>query len=131
MNETLLFPCRNASRGFISLDGLWKFAFDPQGKGTEEKWFDGFESSEKIPVPGTFADLYTEAEKRDYCGDFWYETGWYMEDPGEREVWLRFGSITHRGDVYVNGKYVTAMKEALHRLFSILRSMSESMTATA
>ncbi len=106
MNETLLFPCRNASRGFISLDGLWKFRFDPQGKGTEEKWFEGFESDEKMPVPGTFADLYTEAERRDYCGDFWYETGWYMEDPGEREVWLRFGSITHRGDVYVNGRYV-------------------------
>lgn len=31
MNETLLFPCRNASRGFISLDGLWKFRFDPEG----------------------------------------------------------------------------------------------------
>lgn len=106
MNETLLFPCRNASRGFISLDGLWKFRFDPEGKGTEEKWFDGFDSSEKMPVPGTFADLYTEAEKRDYCGDFWYETSWYMEETGGREVWLRFGSITHRGDVYLNGKYI-------------------------
>lgn len=105
MNETLLFPCRNASRGFITLDGLWKFAFDPLGKGMEEKWQEGFESPERMPVPGSFADLYTEAEKRDYCGDFWYETGWFMEDAGEREVWLRFGSITHRADVYVNGVY--------------------------
>ena len=57
-------------------------------------------------MPGTFTDLYTEAEKRDYCGDFWYETSCYMEETGGREVWLRFGSITHRGDVYLNGKYI-------------------------
>ncbi len=106
MNETLLFPIRNASRSFLSLDGLWKFRFDPEGIGEKEGWKDGFESYETMPVPGSFADLFTEADKRDYCGDFWYETGWYMEDAGEKDIFLRFESITHRGDVYVNGKYI-------------------------
>lgn len=103
MNETLLYPCRNASRSYMMLDGLWKFRFDPLGEGKEQNWMNGFESDEKMPVPGSFADLYTEAEKRDYCGDFWYETAWYMEDAGDRDVYLRFGSITHRADIYVNG----------------------------
>ena len=106
MNETLLFPIRNASRSFISLDGLWKFRFDPEGTGEKQGWTAGFDSAEKMPVPGSFADLFTDAEKRDYCGDFWYETKWYMEDAHDKDIYLRFGSISHRGDIYVNGIHV-------------------------
>ena len=106
MNETLLYPCRNETRNFFSLDGLWKFSFDPSNEGLEKGWNEGFVSAEKMPVPGSFADLYTEAQKRDYCGDFWYETSWYMEDMGHRDIYLRFGSISHRGDVFINGKYI-------------------------
>ncbi|MBP3869568.1 MAG: beta-glucuronidase [Faecalicoccus sp.] len=106
MNETLLYPSRNETRNFFSLDGLWKFSFDPSDEGLEKGWNEGFVSAEKMPVPGSFADLYTEVQKRDYCGDFWYETSWYMEDMGNRDIYLRFGSISHRGDVFINGKHV-------------------------
>ena len=60
-----------------------------------------------MPVPGSFADLFTEPETRDYCGDFWYETTFYAPECGDaRELYLRFGSISHRATVYVNGREV-------------------------
>ena len=58
-----------------------------------------------IPVPASFADLYTDKELRDFCGDVWYETSFFV--PGELQgsiVELRFGAVAHRAEVYVNGK---------------------------
>lgn len=58
-----------------------------------------------IPVPASFADLYTDKELRDFCGDVWYETSFFV--PGELQgsiVELRFGAVAHRAEVYVNGE---------------------------
>ncbi|MDO4413549.1 MAG: beta-glucuronidase [Erysipelotrichaceae bacterium] len=102
MKQSLLYPCTNACRNFISLDGLWKMQFDPEGTGSEQNWQNGLPEPFSMPVPASFADIFTEKEKRDYCGDFWYETKFYLDDDDSRNVILRFGSITHRADVYVN-----------------------------
>lgn len=61
-----------------------------------------------IPVPASFQDFYTEKDIREYTGDFWYETDFFV--PGEwegREILLRFGAATHRASVYVNGILIT------------------------
>ena len=61
-----------------------------------------------IPVPASFQDFYTEKDIREYTGDFWYETDFFV--PGEwegREILLRFGAATHRAGVYVNGILIT------------------------
>ncbi len=58
-----------------------------------------------IPVPASFADFYTDKELRDFCGDVWYETSFFV--PGELQgsiVELRFGAVAHRAEVYVNGE---------------------------
>ena len=103
MKQSLLYPCTNACRNFISLDGLWKMQFDPEGTGSEQNWQNCLPEPFSMPVPASFADIFTEKEKRDYCGDFWYETKFYLDDDDSRNVILRFGSVTHRADVYVNG----------------------------
>ena len=61
-----------------------------------------------IPVPASFQDFYTEKDIREYTGDFWYETDFFV--PGEwegREILLRFGAATYRASVYVNGILIT------------------------
>lgn len=103
--ESLLYPCINACRKFVSLDGLWKMQFDPSSCGKEEGWVNGLPDPFSMPVPGTFADLFTEKENRDYCGDFWYETKFFLEKQEGKEIYLRFDSVTHRAEVYVNGQY--------------------------
>ena len=103
MRQSMLYPCTNAHRSFVSLDGLWKMQFDPASDGIAQNWQDGLPDPFSMPVPASFADVFTEKEKRDYCGDFWYETKFYLEADDGRDVILRFGSITHRAAVYING----------------------------
>lgn len=108
LQNSLLYPRSNAYRSKTSLDGLWKFCFDPKAVGKEEEWFKkGLSETISMPVPSSFADMFTTEEERDYCGDFWYETEFYCPDDAQgRKLFLRFGSITHRAVVYCNGQKV-------------------------
>lgn len=104
-----LYPVRNAYRKMQSLDGMWKFQFDPDEAGEGEGWMTGLPNPISMPVPSSFADFFTDHKDRDYCGDFWYETDFYLpEEWKDKKIWLRFGSITHRGTVYCNGVKITS-----------------------
>lgn len=100
-----LYPVNNEIRQAQLLDGLWRFRFDPRGEGADAGWArTGLPDPLSMPVPASFADLFTEAWERDYCGDFWYETDVYAQEvkPGCR-YFIRFGSVTHRCRVFLNG----------------------------
>ena len=104
MNKSMLYPCTSATRRAVSLDGMWRFRFDPESCGVEQKWMNGLTDSISMPVPSSFCDLFTDKDSREYCGDFWYETDFFV--PGEwsgKEVAIRFGSATHHARVFVNG----------------------------
>ena len=101
-----LYPVNNAYRRAQLLDSLWRFQFDPESLGDGDGWAEkGLPDPISMPVPASFADLFTEAWQRDYCGDFWYETDVYLQEkvPGQR-YFIRFGSVTHRCCVYLNGQ---------------------------
>lgn len=109
MMESLLYPCMTATRMKLSLDGMWRFSFDREKTGEDKQWEKGLSEYEMMPVPGSFADLYTDKKKKNYCGDFWYETDFFVPglNAGERKrVLLRFGSVTHRAVVFVNGQKI-------------------------
>ena len=103
-NKSLLYPCASAARRVISLDGMWRFEFDPESNGMDAGWGVGLPKPISMPVPASFCDFFTDKESREYCGDFWYETDFFV--PGEwsgKDVAIRFGSVTHRARVFVNG----------------------------
>lgn len=105
----MLYPRDTAARRAVSMDGMWKFQLDENQKGKKDGWKDGLPHPDMIPVPASFQDFYTDKDIREYTGDFWYETDFFV--PGEwkgKEVAVRFGCATHRAEVYVNGmKIVT------------------------
>ena len=104
MNRSLLYPRATTTRRLIGLDGMWRFSFDPESKGVEAGWALDLPSSLSMPVPASFCDLFTDKASREYCGDFWYETSFFV--PAEWSGWdivLRFGSVTHRARIFVNG----------------------------
>ena len=108
LEHSMLYPKTTLTRRRISMDGMWKFHLDERSVGENEGWIDGIPGEEMIPVPASFQDFYTEKEIREYTGDFWYETDFFV--PGEwegREILLRFGAATHRASVYVNGILIT------------------------
>lgn len=108
LEHSMLYPKTTLTRRRISMDGMWKFCLDEKAVGEKEGWMDGIPGEEMIPVPASFQDFYTEKDIREYTGDFWYETDFFV--PGEwegREILLRFGVATHRAGVYVNGILIT------------------------
>lgn len=108
LEHSMLYPKTTLTRRRISMDGMWKFCLDEKAVGEKEGWMDGIPGEKMIPVPASFQDFYTEKDIREYTGDFWYETDFFV--PGEwegREILLRFGAATHRAGVYVNGILIT------------------------
>jgi beta-glucuronidase len=100
----MLAPRETPTRERKSLDGLWRFALDPDGVGRSQDWPDGLPTGARaMPVPASYNDVYPYAELHDHVGDAWYET--IVRVPpswaGDRIV-LRFGSATHRATVWVN-----------------------------
>lgn len=109
LNVSLLYPRSTATRQVSSLDGMWDFRFDPGSEGAAAGWTTGLPEALRVPVPASFADLFTDKKSRDYCGDFWYATKFFVPAAwqGSRVV-VRFGSITHRASVYCNGQQITS-----------------------
>jgi beta-glucuronidase len=99
----VLRPRETELRERKSLDGLWRFALDPEGRGRQEGWWkQQLEGSREIPVPASFNDIFPATEVRNHVGDAWYQTharvpeGWR----GKRIV-LRFDAATHSAVVWV------------------------------
>ncbi|WP_270451616.1 beta-glucuronidase [Lactobacillus crispatus] len=60
-----------------------------------------------MPVPGTFAKLTTKRERKYYTGDFWYQKDFFVPSFLQgRDIFIRFGSVTHRAKVFINGHEV-------------------------
>ena len=103
MNLSPLYPVQNQARSVLSLDGLWKFQFDPKAQGEAAGWAKGLPAPISMPVPASFSDFFTTHEERDYVGDFWYETDFFLPQQYPKKVYVRFGSVTHRAVIYCNG----------------------------
>ena len=77
-----------------------------------EKWYEKpLEDTELMPVPASYNDITQNSEIRDHIGDVWYETQVIIPKSwSSQRIVLRFGSITHLGHVWVNGKFVISHK---------------------
>lgn len=109
MNTSILYPIITKTRKVQSMDGMWKFKLDYDNKGKDEHWENGLSNYDMIPVPASFNDFYTDKDIREFTGDFWYETDVFVPDYFKgTHVDIRFGSVTHRCTVYVNGVEITS-----------------------
>ena len=104
--ESLLYPRITATRMKISLDGMWKFSFDKYKIGEQNNWTCGLKEYEMMPVPASFAEIFADNKKKNYCGDFWYETSFFVPNFSSKKVILRFGSATHRAVVFLNNEKI-------------------------
>lgn len=108
LKYSMLYPTETVSRRVISMDGMWGFCLDPEGRGKKEGWTRKIPGREQIPVPASFQDFYTDKDTREYAGDFWYETQVFVpEEYRGSFVGVRFGCATHRAEVYLNGSLIT------------------------
>lgn len=104
----MLYPVNTESRGVIDLNGIWKFKLD-QGNGIKDKWYEsGLTDALNMAVPASYNDIGVSGEIRNHVGWVWYEREFtipaYLTN---QRIMLRFGSVTHKAKVYVNGVLVT------------------------
>lgn len=107
MSKQFLYPAESQTRQIVDLSGIWEFRVDYENEGREKGWQNGFEAEAEVPVPSSFNDLFTDKDIREHVGNVWYQTEFYLaEDWQQKNVNLRFGSATHRAEVWLNGEKI-------------------------
>jgi beta-glucuronidase len=100
-----LYPQQNEIRNTMDLSGFWQFKLDPEGRGADERWFEGLTEPRTIAVPASWNEQFQDT--RDYLGVAWYArefhapAGWH----GQR-IYLRVGSANYAAQVWINGEAV-------------------------
>src|SRR5947209_12239354 len=93
-------------KDWLSLNGLWEFAFDDKNEGRSAGWSSGKELEQKILVPFTFEAALSGIGK----GQEIHERVWYrrtFEVPADwkgKHVLLHFGAVDWQASVWVNGR---------------------------
>ncbi len=104
MEQSLLYPRITETRRTNHLDGMWDFQFDPKEEGLQGNWISKLPKPIKMPVPASFNDFFTDKYSREYTGDFWYSTDFFVpQEWSGMQVLIRFASVTHRARIFVNG----------------------------
>lgn len=93
---------------WLCLNGLWEFQFDPDNRGLSENWH----TQDKpyaltIRVPYGWESKLSGIERKDHKGAAWYRREFTLPEKWRtKRIWLCFGAVDHKADVWVNGQAV-------------------------
>lgn len=102
----MLKPMENNYREIKSLDGLWAFWVDFAGEGYKKGYFRGLPLDEVQPitVPSSYNDIFSDPRIKNHIGDVWYQRQVLVpRSYSNRRVVLRFGSVSHKATVWIDG----------------------------
>lgn len=103
-------PCPDFRRShWYNLNGLWQFAFDDEDIGLDTGWSgDSAHFDRSILVPFVYQSAMSGIDDDTYHPIFWYARK--FEAPKrttpKRRMFLCFGAVDYKADVWVNGMYV-------------------------
>ncbi len=124
---------REASRGYIDLNGTWRFRFDPEDEGMAHRWYSPcYDDSDwrqvEVPLPW---DLYDTPDFGTYDGRrygqgtaFYDGYAWYRKRVHVPAGWkhkavrIHFLGVSYRAWVYVNG-HLIGVREGGHTPFAL------------
>jgi hypothetical protein len=90
---------------WMSLDGLWEFAFDDSDLGHKERWQDGRALPLNVLVPFPYQSAMSGIGSREIHEVFWYSR--HFEVPADwqfGELLLHFGAVDYSSEVWINGR---------------------------
>ena len=91
---------RHKIRNMFTLDGVWKYAFDSNNVGMEEKWYESFPSDTgDICIPGCWQNELDQIYNEDVC--------WFMREfeTSTDSINMVFGAVQNECDVYIDGNH--------------------------
>lgn len=105
----MLYPIDTDTRTTINLNGLWKFLLADANTIVDVN--QPLATDDVMAVPGSYNSQAPDNDIRYHIGDVWYEKTFTIAHflKNERIV-LRFGSVTHYAEVYLNGQQVVSHK---------------------
>lgn len=91
----MLYPKMTESRMVFDLNGVWNFCLmNGEAKG----------EIMPMPVPSSYNDIYTGRDFADHVGNLYYRRTFTVSSRMlEKRLFLRFGSVTHKAEVWLNG----------------------------
>lgn len=91
----MLYPKMTESRMVFDLNGVWDFCLmNGEAKG----------EIMAMPVPSSYNDIYTGRGFADHVGNLYYRRKFTVSSRMlEKRLFLRFGSVTHKAEVWLNG----------------------------
>lgn len=91
----MLYPKMTESRMVFDLNGVWDFCLmNGEAKG----------EIMPMPVPSSYNDIYTSRDFADHVGNLYYRRTFTVSSRMlEKRLFLRFGSVTHKAEVWLNG----------------------------
>lgn len=91
----MLYPKMTESRMVFDLNGVWDFCLmNGEAKG----------EIMPMPVPSSYNDIYTGRDFADHVGNLYYRRTFTVSSRMlEKRLFLRFGSVTHKAKVWLNG----------------------------
>lgn len=88
------------------LNGTWKFSFDDENVGIDEKWYRGHSFSRTIEVPFAYQSVLSGIADTNAHDILWYEREETIrEDYAGKDVLLHFGAVDYICDVFINGEF--------------------------
>jgi hypothetical protein len=100
---------------WISLNGLWKFAFDDEGKYTQPN--DLKQWTHQIEVPFAPESNKSGINDQNFHSNCWYERE-FSTPEGDGRLLLHFGAVDYHARVWVNDQYI-AEHEGGYTSFSL------------
>ena len=92
---------------WLNLNGEWQFAFDGDELGLGQAWYrPGYALPEKITVPFCYQSKLSGLHDKRLCPVVWYKRTFALPEGmwWDRRVFLRFGAVDYRCQVYINGE---------------------------
>lgn len=103
----MLYPITTSSRMVFDLNGVWDFRLLQQGEEFSPAKQEMYDNMISMPVPSSYNDIYSNREFSDHVGEMLYKTEFTVNEMMlSQRLFLRFGSVTHKAEVWINGSHV-------------------------
>ena len=92
--------------GITLLTGKWEFAFDKADEGKKAQWYSSPVFHDEITVPYPVESELSGVRNTCDAEVFWYSRKIKAGSWEGRRVFLCFGAVDYRCEVYIDGKYI-------------------------
>lgn len=108
----MLAPQLTPTRTVLPLDGMWRFRVDWNNDGIDAGWQNSrLDTRHEMAVPASVNDVFADEAVRNHVGCYFYQRDVQIPmEWGDRQIVVRFGSVTHHAVVFAGDTEIARFK---------------------